>query len=103
MPLSCSLSLRWQVVKRLRDGEPVAEVSAETGILSATLFRWKAQALVDAGVRDGVASGEVDELTAAHLRIAGLEAELALTRDACELFDAQVVTGPKGKPRSSKG
>ncbi len=102
MPLSYSLLLRRQVAKRLRDGEPVAEIAAETGISPATLFRWKAQALIDAGVREGVPSVEADELAAAHLLIARLEAELALTRDACELFDAQVVTGPKEKPRSSK-
>jgi hypothetical protein len=30
---------------------------------------------------------EADELAAAHRRIAALEAELALTRDACELFN----------------
>jgi transposase len=102
MPLSYSLAVRRQVAKRLRDGEPVADVVAETGISAATLFRWKAQALVDAGMRDGVPSVEADELAAAHLRIARLEAELTLTRDACALFDEQVMTGPKGKPRSSK-
>jgi hypothetical protein len=42
-----------------------------------------------------VPSVEADELTSAHLRLARLEAELALTRDACALFDAQVVTGLK--------
>ncbi|WP_245568136.1 transposase [Nocardia jiangxiensis] len=32
---------------RLRAGERVAEIAAETGISAATLFKWKAQALVD--------------------------------------------------------
>jgi transposase-like protein len=75
----------------------------ETGISSATLFRWKAQALIDDGVRDGVPSVEADELAAAKRRIAQLEAELVLTRDACALFDEQVVVTPKGKSRSSRG
>ena len=44
------------------------------------MFRWKAQALVDAGVRDGIPSVEADELASARRRIAQLEAELALTR-----------------------
>lgn len=102
MPKSYPSSVRRQVCQRLRSGEPVAEVAAETGISPATLFRWKTQALVDAGMREGVPSVEADELAAAHQRIARLEAELALTRDACALFDDQVVIDPKGKSRSSK-
>ena len=57
----------------------MAAVAAETGICPATLFRWKRQALIDAGVIEGIASVEADELAAAHKRIAALEAELALT------------------------
>jgi putative transposase len=88
MPRQYSSSERRQIVARLRSGEPVA---AETGICQATLFRWKRQALIDAGVIDGTPSSEADELAAARKRIAQLEAELALTRDACELFGAQAV------------
>lgn len=39
----------------------MAEVAAETGISPATLFRWKDQALIDAGVRPGAPSVESDE------------------------------------------
>ncbi|MFE3281332.1 transposase [Nocardia sp. NPDC059239] len=102
MPKSYSPSLRRQVCTRLRSGEPVAELSSETGISLATLFGWKAQALIDGGVRDGVPSTDADEPTAAHKRIAQLEAELALARDACALFDEGVVISPKGKSRSPK-
>ncbi|WP_245671726.1 transposase [Nocardia amamiensis] len=103
MPKSYPQSVRRQVCVRLRAGERVAEIAAETGISAATLFKWKAQALVDAGVREGVPSVEADELASAHRRIAQLEAELKLTRDACELFYEQVVISPKGNTRSSKG
>ncbi|MFF3566883.1 hypothetical protein ACFYXQ_03780 [Nocardia jiangxiensis] len=48
-------------------------------------------------------SVEADELASAHRRIAQLEDELKLTREACELFDEQVVISPKGSPRSLKG
>ncbi|MGF6885203.1 pyrroline-5-carboxylate reductase [Nocardia sp. GAS34] len=51
---------------RLRGGKPVTEIASETGISPATLFQWKAQALIDAGVRDGTPSVEADELAAAH-------------------------------------
>lgn len=102
MPKQYSSSVRRVVSARLRSGEPVAEIASETGISQATLFRWKAQTLIDAGVRDGVPSVDADELTAAHKRIAQLEAELALTRDACALFDEKMVIPPKGKSRSSE-
>jgi putative transposase len=95
MPRMYSATVRRQIVARLRSGEAVAAVAAETGICQATLFRWKRQALIDAGVIEGTPSVEADELAAAHKRIAQLEAELALTRDACELFDGQAVVPPK--------
>ncbi|MFI2478457.1 transposase [Nocardia xishanensis] len=103
MPKSFPLSMRRQVCARLRAGEPVAQIAEETGISPATLFRWKAQVLVDAGVREGIPSVEADELASAKKRIAALEAELKLTRDACELFNAQAVVSPKGGSGSSKG
>lgn len=102
MPNSYSSSVRRQVCVRLRGGEPVGQIAAETGISPATLFRWKAQALVDAGARVGTPSVEADELVSAHRRITQLQTELALTRDACALFDEQRVIDPKEKSRSWK-
>src|ERR1700749_2536784 len=95
MPRTYPATLRRQIIQRLRSGEAVAAIATETGIAQATLFRWKRQALIDAGVIEGIPSVEADELAAAHKRIAQLEAELALTRDACELFDNQAVVPPK--------
>jgi putative transposase len=83
MPRMYPVTVRRQLVLRLRSGEPVVVVAADTGICQGTLFRWKRQALIDAGVIEGIPSAEADELAAAHKRIAALEAELALTRDAC--------------------
>jgi len=91
MPRMYPATVRRQIVSRLRSGEAVAAVAAETGICQATLFRWKRQALIDVGVIEGTPSVEADELAAAHKRIAQLEVELALTRDACELFDPEAV------------
>ena len=103
MPRMYSATVRRQIVSRLRSGEPVAAVAAETGICQATLFRWNRQALIDAGVIEGTPSVEADELAAAHKRIAQLEAELALTRDACELFDEQAVVPPKRRRAIAEG
>jgi transposase-like protein len=80
MPRMHPTTVRRQIVARLRSGEAVAVVAADTGICQATLFRWKRQALIDAGVIEGIPSLEADELAAAHKRIAQLEAELALMR-----------------------
>lgn len=48
MPRMYPATVRRQIVSRLRSGEVVAAVAAETGICQATLFRWKRQALIDA-------------------------------------------------------
>lgn len=102
MPKSYPHSVRRQISHRLRAGDTVAVIATETGISSETLFRWKDQALIDVGVRGGVPSIESDELASARARVAALEAELALTRDACALFDDQSVAAPQGRSRSSK-
>ena len=86
-----------------RSGESVAAVAVDTGICQATLFRWKRQALIDSGVIEGIASVEADELAAAHRRIAALEAELALTRDACELFNDEAVVPPNRRRAITEG
>ncbi|UNB52959.1 transposase [Mycolicibacterium sp. YH-1] len=78
MPRQYSSSMRRQIVARLRSGERVAAVAVDTGICEATLFRWKREALIDAGVIDGTPRVGADELAAAHKRIAQLEAELVL-------------------------
>jgi putative transposase len=103
MPRMYSSSVRRQIVARLRLGEPVAAVAVDSGICQATLFRWKRQALIDAGVVEGTPSVEADELAAAHKRVAALESELALTRDACELFDEQAVVPPKRRRAIAEG
>jgi transposase-like protein len=96
-------SVRRQIVARLRSGEPVAAVALDTAVYQATLFRRKRQAFIDAGGVEGVPSVEADKLAAARKRIAALEAELALTRDACELFDEQAVVPPKRRRAVAEG
>jgi|SRR5271163_694 len=103
MPRMYPATVRRQIVSRLRSGEPVAAVAVDTGICQATLFRWKRHALIDAGVVEGIPSVEADELAAAHRRIAALETELALTRDACTLFNAEAVVPPKRRRAITEG
>ena len=56
---------------------------------------WRRQDGVDRGLQPGLSSSEKEELRAARRRIAELETELAVTRQANELLKAQVVS-PKG-------
>lgn len=51
--------------------------------IGGDVVRWKEQALIDVGVRDSVPSVESDEFASARVRVAALEAELVLTREAC--------------------
>jgi hypothetical protein len=61
----------------------------------------EAPGLTDASVIEGIPSVEADELAAAHKRIAQLEAELALTRDACAIAYRQVLSARCSTPDTS--
>ncbi len=84
-------------------GERVIGLAEETGISDATLFNWKKQALIDAGQRSGQTSVQSTNLKAAERRIKELEAELALVKDASELFNSTAVVHPKDDKRSPRG
>jgi transposase-like protein len=83
-------------------GETVKDLSAELGICEHTLYRWRRQALVDAGRRPGAKSFEVDPLVAARRRVKELEAELKAVRAASALFE-EGAADPKGSSRLSEG
>ena len=50
------------------------------------MYRWKAQDLIDRGVKPGLSTGERGELAATRQRIKELETELALVKQAAKLF-----------------
>jgi transposase-like protein len=81
-------------------GERPEELAGELDVSAATLYRWKKQAMVDAGRRPGPKSYEPDELARARRRIKDLEAELELVKAASDLFNGQEVVRPKGSARS---
>lgn len=85
-----------------RDGAPTIEsrpfareLAGELEVSEATIHRWRAQDKIDSGVSDGVSTTERVELAAAQTRIRGLEAELAATKLASELFAKGRVVRPK--------
>ena len=87
MPRTYDPEFRRRVVDLVRAGRPVAEVAADLGLAEATVYRWKAQDLVDRGIRPGTPSLEAGELAVARRRIRELETELELVRKAAALFE----------------
>src|SRR5579863_3894011 len=94
--------LRVAACERLLAGERPEELADELGVSAATLYRWKKQALIDAGRKPGLKSYEPDELARARRRIKDLEAELELVKAATALFNGEEVVRPKGSGRSSE-
>lgn len=98
MPKHYPADVRRAICDRMLNGEDVRLLSAEYSIGSGTLYRWRRQALVDAGRRPGLASFQPDPLASARRRIKDLEAELRAVKLANELF-AKGGADPKGSSR----
>jgi transposase len=99
MPKRYAREFRRGICERLLAGERVSKVAHEIGVSQATLHRWKDQALIDAGLKEGIQSIEVDELAQARQTIEELEAELAAVKAASALFNGEEPVSPKGGAR----
>jgi transposase len=102
MGFSYPSRFREQVCARMLEGERVEALAAELDVAAGTLYRWKHQALSDAGRKPGVQSYEPDELSRARRRIKELEYELAAVKTASALFNGEEPPRPKGSARSLK-
>ncbi len=102
MPRHYPAELRRQTCERMLAGETVPDLVAELGISGHTLYRWRRQALVDAGRLPGAKSYEADPLLTARRRIKELEAELKVVKAASALF-AEGGADPKASTRLSEG
>ena|SRR2546426_4681226 len=102
MPRHYPAELRRRTCERMVAGEAVKDLAAELGIAGETLYRWRRQALIDAGQRPGAKSYEADPLLQARRRIKELEAELKVVKAASELF-AEGGASPKGSTGLSEG
>lgn len=100
MPFRCPPEVRCTLWERMLKGELVEALSAESGISGVTLYRWKKEALVDAGRAPGAKGHEVDELVKAQRRIHQLEMELETARAATAIFNGEEEVRPKGSARS---
>jgi transposase-like protein len=102
MPRHHPAALRREACERLLAGEPIAKLASELGVSVNTLYKWRRQALIDAGRRPGVKSYEADPLAQARRRIKELEAELEIVKAASAIFEEGAVD-PKGSTRLSEG
>jgi len=103
MPRHYPAELRRQTCERMLAGEAVKDLEAELGIHNVTLYKWRRQALIDAGRREGAKSFEADPLLQARRRIKELEAELKAVKAASALFSQENPVDPKGSSRLSEG
>ena len=99
MPKRYGREFRRAICDRLVAGERVSKISNESGVSPGTLHLWKRQALIDAGLKPGTKSVEVDELAQARRTIEELEAELAAVKAASALFNGEEPISPKGGAR----
>jgi transposase-like protein len=81
-------------------GRPVAQVASDLAISAQVIGIWRRQYLIGTGQMPGITSGDQAELVAARKRIAELETELAIHRQAAELLGR--VVPPKGGSRPSR-
>ncbi len=91
---------RRRVVDLVEGGRKVSEVAIKLDVSEQTIYTWRRQARIDAGLETGVTTSEQAELAAAKRRIRELETELAIHRRATELLKEK--TRPKGRTRRSK-
>ena len=90
---------RRRVVELVEGGRKVAEVAADLGVSEQSIYTWRRQARIDAGVEVGLTSAGKAELAAARRRIREFETEVAIHRRATELLKGE--TSPKdGSQRS---
>lgn len=85
---------RRRVVDLVEGGRKVSEVAADLGVSEQSIYTWRRQARIDAGVESGLTSPEKAELAAARKRIRELETEVAIHRRATELLKDEA--SPKG-------
>jgi transposase len=75
-----------RVLDLLEAGRKVTDVARDLGISSQAISNWRRQDRIDRGLEPGLSSIQHQELLAARRRIAELETELKIARQAVQLL-----------------
>ena len=100
MPRRYPPEFRRKVLDLVAAGRPVAQVALDLAISAQVIYTWRRQHLIDTGQMPGITSSDQAELVTARRRIAELETELAIHRQATEMLGK--VVPPKGGSRPSR-
>ncbi len=98
MPRPYPAEFRARAIALVRAGKQAKQTAVELGIHPVTLSKWVRQDEIDCGVRPGTSSTESVQLRTARRRIAELESELAIIRQAAK-FLGEDKPLPKGSTR----
>ena len=93
-----SEEFREDVVRLIRGGMRVKQVSADMGVPEATLYVWLKRADIEDGVKPGLKEDELAELREAKKRIRELEQENEILRRASAYLSQANLPG-KGSSR----
>ena len=94
-PRGYPAEFRRRVIDLVESGRPAAAVAAELDISGQSIYTWRRQARIEAGMT----TADHGELVALRRRVRELEAELAIHRRATELLKGDA--DPKGGSRPS--
>lgn len=93
-----SEEFRSDVIRLVRGGMSVAQVSKDMGVSQATLYAWLNREDVDAGRKPGLTTEELQELRALRKRTKELEQENEILRRAAAYLSQANLPG-KGSSR----
>ncbi|WP_419552857.1 IS3 family transposase [Candidatus Poriferisodalis sp.] len=77
-PRGYPAEFRRRVIDLVESGRRVAAVASELGISGQSIYAWRRQARIDAGVEPGMSTAEHAELVVLRKRVRELETELAI-------------------------
>jgi transposase len=95
-----SAEFRRRVLDLIESGRKVRDLAIDLEISEQTIYTWRKQARIDAGLEAGLSTSERGELASARRRIRELETELKVHRRATELL--KETSDPKGGTRRSE-
>jgi putative transposase len=97
MPRPYPPEFRRRALDLVGSGRTVRDVAVSLGIAESCLHRWRHRDLVDRGLKPGTTAQDTAELVAARRRIADLEEEVKILRNAAAAVEA--VVPPKDRYR----